>query len=341
MKIKAGIASYGLSGQVFHAPFINAHSGFELTAIVERSKNLASERYPHVKIMRSFEELLELDIELVVVNTPDTTHYQYCKMALQAGKNVVVEKPFVFTLAEARELTDLARSKNLLITVYQNRRYDGDFQTMKQLIHSGRLGRIVELESAFQRYRPHIVPSTWKETADKRVGITYNLGSHLCDQALVLFGKPEAVWATLGTMRDGGQIDDYFRIEMYYPCVKVSLRAGMLIREQSPRFALHGTLGSYVKYGLDPQEELLKHGAVPTEKLWCGESEEYWGILHDEGGRGKYPTVDGNYMSYYQNIYDVLRCGAQADVTHDQMLIDMQILEAAFESHEQRKVVAL
>lgn len=344
-KIKTGIASYGLSGQVFHAPFIHVHGGFELTAICERSRNLARERYPDVTVVRSFEELLAQDVELVIVNTPDTTHYEYCRKALEAGKHVVVEKPFVFTEAEALELISLAVSRNLLITVYQNRRFDGDFLTVQAVMESGMLGRIVELRSDFQRYRPAIAPGTWKEQADtetdRRVGITYNLCSHLCDQALVLFGKPQGIWARLAVQRDGGRIDDYSYMELIYPEVIVSLRAGMLIREEGPRFALHGTQGSYVKYGLDPQEAALKSGFVPPAEEWGFEPESDWGVLHTDEGRVKFPTVTGNYIRYYDNIFKVLRENAPALVSHSDMIADIRMLEAAFESHRTGNTVGI
>lgn len=334
-KIKTAIASYGLSGQVFHAPFIHVHDGFELIAICERSKNLAHERYPDSKIVRSFEELLTDDIELVIVNTPDPTHYQFCKKALEAGKNVIVEKPLVFKYEQARELTELAARKGLLLTVYQNRRFDGDFLTLQKIINDGNLGRIVELQSSFQRFRPNLVASTWKETPGTGVGITYNLCSHLCDQALVLFGEPQSIWATVDSQRDGSLIDDYCLMELIYPDhLRVTLRAGMLIKEEAPRFALHGIKGSYVKFGLDPQENALRHnGATPTAEDWCFETEEQWGIINDENGRRKYPTVTGNYMRYYDNIYDCLRNGAQPEVTTCQMLCDVFMLESVFESN--------
>ena len=334
-KIRTGIASYGLSGQVFHAPFIHVHSDFELTAICERSRNLAAERYMGIKTVRSFDELLEQKIELVIVNTPDPTHYEFCKKALQAGINVVVEKPFVFRYEEAKELTRLAAEKGLLLTVYQNRRFDGDFMTLQKIMASEALGRIVELQSNFQRFRPNLVASTWKEQAGTRVGITYNLCSHLCDQALKLFGEPESVWATMDSQRDGSAIDDYCVMQLKYPGhLRVMLRAGMLIKEEAPRFALHGTKGSYVKFGLDPQENALRNkGAVPAANEWCFETEAEWGMLNTEEGRVKYPTVTGNYMRYYDNIYDCLRNGAKPEVTSRQMLCDVFMLESAFESN--------
>lgn len=340
-KIKTGIASFGLSGQVFHTPFLHLHEGFELSVICERSKNLAAERYPDIKTVRTFEELLAEDIELVVINTPDLYHHDHCRMALEAGKNVVIEKPFVFTENEAVELISLAVRNELLLTVYQNRRFDGDFLTVQQIMASGVLGRIVEFQSAFQRYRPELSPTAWKETPNRGVGITYNLCSHLCDQAMVLFGRPEGVWATLDTQRDGSRVDDYSFIQLIYPHLKVSVRAGMLIREAGPRFALHGTQGSYVKYGVDPQEAALKGGFQPTVQDWGFEDEPDWGILHTDAGRVKFPTLTGNYIRYYDNIFETLRKGALPLVTHSDMICDVRMLEKTFASHRSGSIVRI
>lgn len=335
-KIKTGIASFGLSGQVFHAPFLDMHEGFELSVIAERSNNLARSAYPGVQVVRSFDDLLATDIELVVVNTPGQTHADYCRQALEAGKHVVVEKPFVPTSAEAQALIRLAEEKGLLLTVFQNRRFDGDFLTVKQILQSGELGRIVEFQSAFQRYRPDMAAARapWREEPLPGNGITYDLCSHLSDQALALFGRPDGVWATLASQRDGSRVDDYSLMQLLYPNLTVTLRAGMIIREEGPRFAVHGTKGSYVKYGLDPQEDLLRSGkATPSRQAWAAESEAEWGILNTDAGCRKYPTVPGNYLGYYDAVYGALRDGGPAPVSHEEMLTDIRMLEAAFESH--------
>ena len=197
-KIKTGLAAFGMSGQIFHAPFISTNPAFCLTAITERNKNLSKERYPSARIVRSFEELVALDeLELVVINTPDSTHYEYTRKALEAGKNVIVEKPFTATAEQGQELVDLARSKGLAISVYQNRRWDSDFLTVREILNKGLLGRLVEFESTFPRYRNFIKPGTWKETGELGGGLTYNLGAHVIDQAVQLFGVPEAVFADI------------------------------------------------------------------------------------------------------------------------------------------------
>ena len=240
--IITGLASYGMSGSLFHAPFLSIHPGFDLKFIVERTKNLSNERYPDIQVLRSFDELIaKPEIELVVVNTPDVTHYEYTKKALLAGKHIVVEKPFVFTVDEGNELIALAKEKALMLCVFQNRRWDGDFLTIQKIVKSGALGRIIEFSSAYQRYRNFINKDSWKEVADIRVGITYNLGSHMVDQAVVLFGIPDAVFACIDKVREGTEVDDYYHIQLLYPQVKVSLRASFLVREETPRYYIHGT----------------------------------------------------------------------------------------------------
>ncbi|MDR2886087.1 MAG: Gfo/Idh/MocA family oxidoreductase [Rikenellaceae bacterium] len=332
--IKVGLASYGMSGQVFHAPFIAADPHFELTAAVERSKDLIRERYPAVQVVRSFGELIALPgIELVVVNTPDVTHYEYSKLALEAGKHVVVEKPFVTTIAQAEELTALAAEKGLLLTAYQNRRLDGDFRTARHLIETGELGRVIEYNAAFERFRD-VRTETWKERTDTRVGLLYNLGSHSLDQALVLFGMPQWVWCTMDVVRDGGQVCDYFQIMLGYPRMRANLRASMRSREPGPNIAVHGTQGSYAVSGVDPQEETLKAGATPGGEGWGSVPPEKWGTLNNDAGRAPYPTIAGDYALYYKNIHDCLRHGAAPDVTTVQMVDLIRLLETCYESNE-------
>lgn len=346
MKIITGLASYGMSGSVFHAPFLNIHPGFQLHTIVERSKDNARKRYPSVGIVRSFDELLGMDeIQLVVVNTPDVTHYEYVKKALSAGKHVVVEKPFVFHAEEGEELVRLAAEKGLMLAVYQNRRWDGDFLTLQKVVENGLPGRVVEFQSTYQRFRNYIQPETWKEKADRRVGLAYNLGSHMIDQAVVLFGIPQAVYADIDRLRDHSEVDDYYFIKLIYPDVKVSLRAGYLMREETPRYYIHGTEGSFVKHGLDPQEELLKTGAVPAGADWGKEPESEWGILNTNiqglHCRGKIETLPGNYMAFYDDIHRSLTQHTRPQTDAASVLPVIRIIEAAFESSRRGEVIRL
>jgi len=344
--IKVGMAAFGMSGKVFHAPFITANPNFELTKIVERSKDLSKEFYPKVRIVKSFDELLtDPEIELIIVNTPDSTHYEYTKQALNAGKHVIVEKPFTTTVSQAEELVFLAREKALTLSVYQNRRWDADFLTVQHIIKKGLLGRLVEYESTFQRYRNFIKPGTWKESGEAGGGLTYNLGSHLIDQALVLFGKPEAIYAETAIMRDGGKVDDYFLIRLIYPQIKVNLKASYLMREPLPRFILHGTLGSYVKYGTDKQEEALTAGEKPDSPHWGEETEEEWGIINTEIEekvfRGKYPSLTGNYAGFYQNVYEHIRKDTPLLTDAQDIIEVIKVIEAAYKSQQTRSVITL
>ena len=344
--IITGIASYGMSGSLFHAPFISINDGFDLKFVVERTKDNAKGRYPDVCILRSFEELVaEPSVELVVVNTPDVTHYEYTKKALLAGKHVVVEKPFVFTVEEGVELIELAREKSLVLCVYQNRRWDGDFLTVRRILEAGYLGRVVEFSSSYQRYRNFIQQNTWKEVADSRVGITYNLGSHMIDQVVVLFGKPEAVYADIDKLREGSLVDDYYHIRLIYPKLKVSVKASYLVREETPRYIINGTEGSFVKCGIDPQEEALKTGASPSLPGWGREDESLWGTLNTNIGgthfRGKIETANGNYGCFYEEVYEAVRNGKSPSTAASNVISVIKILEAAFESASKGEVVSL
>jgi len=336
-KIQVGLASFGMSGKGFHAPLLAHSKGFTLSKIVERSKNEACEIYPDVTSVNSFNDLLnDSKIELVVVNTPDATHYEYARKALEAGKHVVVEKPFTRTIKQGEELINLADKKNRVLSVFQNRRWDGDFLTIRKLLEYEWLGRLIEFESNYMRYRNYIQPATWKESATQGIGISYNLGAHMIDQAVTLFGMPEAVWADIDKMRAGSEIDDYYHIRLIYPDIKVTLKASYLVREETPRYTLHGTNGSFLKYGLDPQEEMMKNGGNPSMPDWGKEPESQWGILNTEINglhmRGKVETIAGNYAAFYDNIYDAIRHRAELEVLPEQALNVLHIIEAAKES---------
>jgi predicted dehydrogenase len=344
-KIKTGIASYGLSGKTFHAPFIEANDAYELTAICERSKNEVRKTYPHVKIVRSFEELLEdAAIELIIVNTPDITHFDYCKAALEAGKHVIVEKPFVFTVTEGEQLIQLAAEKGRMLTVFQNRRWDGDFMTISKVLNENRLGRIVEFRAAFQRFRPQIA-DTWKERNDRFVGIVYNLGPHLVDQAVCLFGKPTGVFAQIKKQRYGSQIDDFFHIILIYPNLQVTLTAGMMMKEPIASYVLHGTKGSFVKYGIDPQENQLRGGMLPTDAAYGLDSPEMYGTLVlDENGetiRETLETLRGDYNLYFDAVAQSIRNNIAPPVSPSENLLIIRILEAAYQSNDENRVVKL
>ena len=345
-KTGVGLASYGMSGQVFHAPLLQMHPGFEILSIFERSKSLSASRYSEAKIVRAYDELLSDDkIELVIVNTPDPLHYDMCRQALQAGKHVVVEKPFVQEPASGQELIDLAKRQGLLLSVFHNRRWDGDFLTIRKILEEGLIGRVVEYEAHFDRFRNIIPRNTWKENPASGTGTLYNLGSHLIDQAIVLFGKPDNVYADIRVLRDGGMIDDAFTLLLGYPDIKVTLKASYLIKEAGPRYYLHGTEGSYLKQGIDPQEEALKQGEWPVGDDWGKEPESIWGMLNTEAGekpfRGRYETLPGRYGDFYENIHRALLEGTEPIVTAEQANLVIRVIEAARESNETGRRIAV
>jgi len=343
-KIKTGLAAFGMSGQVFHAPFISTDPHFELTAILERSKNMSREHYPQATIVRSMDELLSMDdLELVVINTPNYTHYEYVRKALEAGKNVIVEKPFTDTVEEGEDLIELADKKGLMLCVYHNRRWDADFLTIKELIDNETLGRIVEFESTFARFRNYIRPHSWKEESG---GITFDLGSHLLDQCVCLFGMPGAIFADIATLRTDGKVDDYFVIHPLRcekaPDIHITLKASYLMCAPEPRFIVHGTKGSYVKYGVDKQEALLKQGAMPDAPDWGIETEQEWGIVTTESeGRAvsqRYPSERGSYAGFYDAVYRHMRKGEPLETDARNILPIIHLLEIAKESSEDQRV---
>ena len=248
--IKTGIASYGMSGLVFHAPLLHVHPGFEMVKIVERSYKGSKERYPYLSICQSYEELLlDEQIELIIVNTPDVFHFDHSKMALEAGKHVVIEKPFTMHVTEAEELIALSKKRSKLLSVFQNRRWDGDYLTVKKVAQEKLLGRLVSFESHFDRYRNFIQPDTWKEAPNEGAEIVYNLGAHMIDQAYELFGMPLSVSADIGIQRTDGKVDDFYNIVLRYDDIHAALKASYLVREEGPRYILHGTEGSFCKPG--------------------------------------------------------------------------------------------
>lgn len=336
--IKTGLASFGMSSVVFHAPLLDAHQGFKISRILERNKNLSKDKYSGAKILRSYEELInDPDLELIIVNTPDHLHFEQAKMALLAGKNVIVEKPFTKSSSEARELTELAGNKGLMLSVFQNRRWDSDFLTVKSVLNQNLLGKVVHFESRFDRYRNYIQEGTWKEKGgDDGGSVLYNLGSHMIDQIVELFGLPEGVFAKMRINRDSGQVSDSYHLWLVYKDLTVSSSASYLVREAGPRYSIHGTEGSFVKYGMDIQEEVLKKGGIPGIIGWGCEPEENWGLLNSTLGqmhfKGKIESLPGNYMAFYDNIYSVLRERGELIVKPEQADNVIKIIEAAIKS---------
>jgi predicted dehydrogenase len=345
-KITVGIASFGMSGKIFHAPLLAHHKNFRIKRIVERTKSEAQKLYPDVIVSRSFEDLLhDNEVELIVVNTPDQTHFEYVKKSLEAGRNVVVEKPFTQTVEHGKDLIELAKRNRKMLSVFHNRRWDGDFLTVQKIIKEGVLGRLVDFESHFDRYKTVIQFDSWKEQSEAGTGTLFNLGAHMIDQALVLFGMPAAVTAHLKIMRTGSKIDDWYDIRLHYPNVNVNLKASLLVREQGPRYILHGTNGSFLKWGLDPQEEALKQGKNPNDLNWGKESKEWWGLLNIEKDNGqfkdKYETLPGNYTAFYDNLFDSITRGTELAVKPEEALEVIRIIDAVKKSSAQQKTILI
>lgn len=342
--IKTGICSYGMSGSIFHAPFIHVHPGFEFTAVVERSKHTAQARYPDVKVYASVEEMLkDASLELIIVNTPNYTHYEYTKAALNAGKNVIVEKPFTVHAHEGQELIELAKSKKLLLSVYHNRRFDGDFKIVQEVIKSGDLGEVLEAEIHYDRFREELSYKKHKESSLPGTGGLYDLGSHLVDQALMLFGLPDKIWADIRIIRKESLVDDYFELVMFYPNLRVRLKSNYIVREPLLSYQFHGRKGSFIKSKADGQEVMLQQGLMPGAMGWGVEAVSEWGLLHTERNgkvvREYLPTPNGNYLGYFDGIHDALTKGAPAPVDPADAVNVIKVIETAFESSKSGAVV--
>lgn len=342
-EIGVGLIGFGMAGELFHAPTITATAGLKLAAIFARSGGRAQELYPGTRIVRTLHELLaDPKVELAVVATPTHTHYGLAQACLRAGKHVVVDKPFTASSQQARELIETAQSARRLLSVYQNRRWDCEFLTAAKLLRSGVLGELLEYESHYDRYRPQ-VGTSWKDQALPGCGMIFDLGSHLIDAALTLLGAPQAVTAEVWTQRANNPNNDAFDLRLHYPRVRARLKVSMLNAESGPRMVLHGTRGSYVKFGLDPQEEALKRGERPGGPGWGEDPEECWGVLHTVGDgqsrREPLRSEPGNYVRYYENIRDAVRGASPLAVTAEQGWRTIRTIELALESSRLRRTV--
>ena len=342
--INTALCSYGMSGLVFHGPLLEAHPGYKVTKILERNKHESKDKHPGSELVRNFDALIDdPDIELVVVNTPDHLHVDMATRAMEAGKNVVVEKPFTLKASEADHLIEIADKQGVVLSVYHNRRWDGVFLTVKEVLASGKLGRLVDFEVHFDRFRNYIKES-WKDQANG-TGTLYNLGSHLVDQALTLFGIPDRLFCDIRMLRDGALTDDSYDLWLHYPEFKCMLRSSYLVREPGPSFMLHGTEGSFLAWGSDPQERDLKDGLIPGSESWgVDPSFSHARINTDFEGEhieGDYPLKAGNYMEYYDNIYKAIRNKAPLEVTAQQARDVIRGIEVAYESSRTGEVVRL
>lgn len=348
--IRTGIIGYGLSGRVFHAPFIDILDGFELSSIsTSREDNikLASKRYPSAVIVPNGDGIINNpEIDLVIVTSPNTDHFKWAKEALKSGKHVVVEKPFTVTVEEADELIELSEKVNKVLTVYHNRRFTSDTKTVKKLLDSGMLGNVTAYETHFDRFRPDARPGgAWREDPLPGSGIFYDLGSHLIDQALWFFGMPLAVTADIRVQREWAKADDFFDVRLHYADFTATLKAGMLCKVPGPTYLIHGMNGSFVKYGLDVQESMLDAGFVPYGKDWGREPEDIWGDIDvDYKGlklKGKLESEHGDYRDYFINLRDAINGDAELAVKPEEARDVMRIIELAFESCKQGKTIQL
>lgn len=344
--IKTALCSFGMSGLVFHSPFLSINPGFNFYAVWERTKNEAEKKFPNVITYRTLDEMLSDElVELVIVNTPNYTHFEYAQKALQAGKHVIVEKPFTVTVKEAQELIDLAKKQNKILSVYQNRRYDSDYKTIKKVLDKKLLGEVVEAEFHFDRYREELSPKQHKEIPGPGTGVLYDLGAHLIDQALQLFGWPSKLFADIHIIRPVSKVDDYFEVLLYYPNLRVRLKASYSVRETLPGYIIHGLKGSFIKPKTDVQEALLQAGSIPGGADWGREPETEKGLLHTEiDGIEERKYIDseqGNYDDYYSGIYEAIRNNKPVPVTAEEGMNVIRIIETAFESSEAQKVIQL
>lgn len=348
--VKVGLCAFGMSGKVFHAPFLKEHPGFFMSAVVERSKEDSKEKYPDAEIYRSVEEMLEnADIEVVVVNTPVQTHFEYVKMALDAGKNVIVEKPFTVTVSEAEELVNLAENKNLFLSVYQNRRFDRDYLQVQKVLAEGKLGNVRETEIRFDRFRTEPSGKEHKENPEQNgSGSMHDLGSHLVDQAVQLFGFPDKLFADVFSMKGEDFANDYFEILFYYKNdLRVRLKSSVFTKEEHFAYKIHGDKGSFLQERTDNQENELTAGTIPAYgKEWMEPLKESDGILtylneNSETKRVLTSSEFGNYMNYYQQIYEHIVFGYALPSLGNEVVQNMKIIEAALESSKKGKIIEL
>ncbi|GGX97470.1 oxidoreductase [Massilia dura] len=336
-----GLIGYGLGGSVFHAPMIAAVPGFRLARIASRRAGPdVLQAYPGVGLDDTPQALLDDPaIDLVVVCTPNASHFELARAALQAGKHVVVDKPFVLSSAEGDELVALARAAGLRLSVYQNRRWDGDFLTLRRSVESGELGAVHTYRAHFDRYAPQ-VKDRWKERAQPGAGVLWDLGSHLIDQALQLFGKPCSVTAHLSIQREGAEVEDAFELLLDHGGCRTVLHAGALVRAPGPRYEVHGTLGSFVKYGIDSQEDALKQGKRPGDAGWGHDDPaSYAAITGADGTRRVVETVPGAYESFYRGVYHAIADGAEVPVKAQDAVDVIRVIELALRSHRERRTI--
>ncbi|MFI5161423.1 MAG: oxidoreductase [Sphingobacteriales bacterium] len=346
--INTGLIGFGNSGQTFFAPFIAANPGFKLAKISTSDPEKvakANKVYPTVEVVNSADDIInDPNIDLVLVGSPNTSHFELTKKALLAGKHVLVEKPFTVITAEADELIALAKKQGRVLSVHHNRRFDSGHNTVKKALVSGILGTVVEMEVHYDRYRLGLRPQAWREKPMPGSGIFYDLGAHLIDATLDLFGKPTELTCMLTTQRPGGlEVEDNFELIMWYPGLKVTMKSGMLVKEAGPVYTIYGYNGTFIKYGMDVQEEALKAGHKPSERNWGVEPESIWGhVTLDDNGKTitqTIPSEPGRYQDLFQNVYEAIAEGKELIVQPEQARTTIRIIELAFQSSREKRTV--
>jgi predicted dehydrogenase len=342
--IDVGLVGFGLAGRCFHAPVIRAVPGLRLAAIVERSGDSAARLFPNTPVVRTLDDLLRMaSLKLIVIATPNQWHFPMAQRCLEAGRHVVVDKPFTTTVAEARELIALAGAVNRILTVYHDRRFDADFQGLRKVVASGALGRILRFESTYDRYRPAAKPGAWREQPGPGSGVLFDLGPHLLDQSFMLLGTPEAITADIRTERSGFSTDDAFDLLLHYPAgERALLRATMLAACPRPRTVVLAQNGSYRKRDFDPLELTLRAGPIPEGDSWALEKEENWGelTLIKDGlpTTRRVPSI-GDWRDFYANVRDAIVGAAPLMVTPQQILDVMLAIELAVRSSAERRTL--
>lgn len=339
--IKTAIIGYGFSAQTFHIPFIEVSDKLVLTAISSSQTDRVTERFPTADIYPTAAQLIqESDAELVIITAPNEVHFELAKACLKNNKHVIVEKPFVTTYQQGLELCELADAKKLKLSVYQNRRWDGDFLTLQQLISDGSLGDIRYFESHFDRFRPE-VRQRWREQPGAGGGIWFDLGPHLLDQALCLFGMPNSVTARCLELRDQSLVTDYFHVQLHYDQCEVILQGSPFSAGPNIRFQLQGNKGSYVKFGLDPQEDRLKEGLLPASISWSQETSENYGTLYSETDSKLIKTKAGGYQHYFSQMADAILTGSAVPVDPRDALKVIYLIELAEKSSREGNTLAV
>ncbi|MDO6706053.1 oxidoreductase [Photobacterium sp. 1_MG-2023] len=330
--VKTAIVGYGFSAKTFHLPFIAALPQLELTAISSSQQAAVEADWPGVVCYSKAESMLvESDAELVIITAPNDVHYHLAKLALENGKHVIVEKPFVTRVEDGEALIRLAEDKGRVLSVFHNRRWDGDFLTVKKMIEAGTLGELKYFESHFDRFRPE-VRQRWREQAQDGGGILFDLAPHLLDQAIALFGAPTALTAQCEMLRPGAKTIDYFNLILRYPTHFVHLHANLYSPEPNLRYKVLGAAGKYEKYGLDPQEDYLKAGVLPEQPEWAAEAASQYGQCHHATGSQVVPTELGGYQHYFIGVADAIREGKANPVPAQEALLNIRLIELAMES---------